>query len=214
MFMRIMKIENTTSTFGLVSRIQSGDHEAFSVLFEKYRKRISLLLYCRVGDHIRRQISIQDLVQETFLRAYRDFDRFKYLGPGSFMNWLSTIADHVVTDRGRHQNRQKRKAVDILRFRSDTNPQGPEPAISLTPSRIFAGQEKMEKLKEILNSLPEDYRQVIILAKVHGCLTEEIAQKMGRPRKSVPLLLHRALKRFRELYQRENRPAETPNGIR
>jgi len=199
-----MKVEDPTSTFGLISKIQSGDHEAFSVLFEKYRKRISLLLYCKVGDHIRQQVSVQDLIQETFLRAYRDFGRFKYLGPGSFMGWLSTIADHVVTDRSRLQNRQKRKAADILRFRSDTNPQGPDPAISVTPSRIYEGQEKLEELKKILNSLPEDYRQVIILAKVNGCLTEEIAQQMGKSRQNVSLLLHRALKRFRELYQKDN----------
>ncbi len=199
-----MKMENPTSTFGLISKIQSGDHEAFSILFEKYRKRISILLYCKAGNHIRQQLSIQDLIQETFLRAYRDFDRFQYLGPGSFMNWLSTIADHVLTDRGRFQNRQKRRAVNILGFRSETNPQGAEPAISLTPSRIFEGQERLEKLQKILDSLPEDYRRVIVLAKVNGCLTEEIAQQMDRSRQNVSLLLHRALKRFRELYESEN----------
>jgi RNA polymerase sigma-70 factor (ECF subfamily) len=199
-----MKIENPTSTFGLISRIQSGDREAFSALFEKYRRRISLFLYYKVGDHIRRQISIQELIQETFLRAYRDFDRFQYLGPGSFMNWLSTIADRVVADRSRLQNRKKRKAVDILRFRSDTNPQGPEPIVSLTPSRIFEGQEKLERLQKILDSLPEDYRRVIIQSRIEGCLTEEIARQMGRSRQNVSLLLHRALKRFRELYEKEN----------
>ena len=209
-----MSNANPTSTFGLISKIQSGDHDAFSVLFEKYRKKLALVLYYKVSDPIRLQVSIQDLLQETFLRAYRDFDRFKYLGPGSFMSWLCAIADHVVVDRGRFQNRQKRKAVSILRFRSQTNPRGPEPAVSLTPSRIFEEQEQLQKLKEILNSLPEDYREVIIQAKINGCLTEEIARRMGKSRQNVSITLHRALKRFRELYERESSHTGRPGGIK
>lgn len=194
------KIEGATSTFRLVSRIQSGDHDAFSLLFEKYSRRLLLILKYKSGDQLTQRISFQDLMQETFLRAYRDFDGFEYRGPGSFLHWLSKIADHVIADQARYQTRKKRRAVDLLGFRSASNPNGPEPTISLTPSRIYQGMEGLKKLTEALDSLPENYKQVLVLSKVHGCLTEEIAKHLGIPNQKAALLLHRALKRFREIY--------------
>jgi RNA polymerase sigma factor (sigma-70 family) len=59
-------------------------------------------------------------------------------------------------------------------------------------------------LKEILDSLPEDYRQIIVMAKIKGYLTEEISRITGKSRQNVSLLLHRALKRYRELLEMED----------
>jgi len=83
-------------------------------------------------------------------------------------------------------------------LRSPSNPGGFEPADSKTPSRLFAARQGVEALLQKLDDLPEDYRQVILLARFEQLTTAEIAERLGKPREAVSLLLHRALKRIRE----------------
>jgi RNA polymerase sigma-70 factor, ECF subfamily len=191
-----------TTSFGAVERAKGGDSAAFTTLFAKYRRRLAALLRFRAGPELLASVEIDDLLQETFLRAFRDIERFHYASPGSFWNWLCAIAGHVVEDAGRFQGRQKRQAAEVVRFRSVTNPNGPDPIDARTPSLLLREKEAVAAFFERLDGLPEDYRQVILLAKVEGLSTSEIAAKLGRSRENTALLLHRALKRFRALEQR------------
>ncbi|MGO9270443.1 MAG: RNA polymerase sigma factor [Terriglobia bacterium] len=197
-------MEPVTSSYGLIERIKNGDQEAFSVLFAKYRSRLAVLIHYRMGPELGQRYEVDDILQDTFLQAFRDFDRFTYRTPGSFMSWLACIADHVLADLARSQGRQKRHAAEMLRFRSESNPSGPEPVDSKTPSRVLAEAEGVRALLEQLNSLPEDYRQAILLMKVEGLSTSEAAERLGKSNQATALLLHRALKRFRAL-QRSRR---------
>ena len=194
-----------TTTYELIDRIRNGDQEAFSVLFRKYRSRLAVLIHYRMGPELGRNYEVDDILQETFLQAFRDFDQFTYRTPGSFMSWLARIADHVLADLARAQGRQKRQAAEMLRFRSESNPAGPEPVDSKTPSRVLAEAEGVRGLLDQLNSLPQDYRQAILLMKVEGLSTSEAAARLGKSNEAMALLLHRALKRFRSL----PRPAAT-----
>jgi RNA polymerase sigma-70 factor (ECF subfamily) len=193
-------MEPVTSSHGLVERVQKGDREAFSLLFEKYRNRLAVIIHCRLGANLRRDADVDDVLQETMLRAFRNIDGFEYKAPGSFMSWLARIAEHVIVDLARSQNRQKR-AGEHVRFRSESNPGGPEPADSYTPSRIFRENESLGKFVETLGSLPEDYRRVILLAKVEGLTTSEVAQRLEKSNEATSLLLHRAIKRLRALHE-------------
>lgn len=188
-----------TSTFGLLERFRSGDQEAFTLLFQKYRPRLAVLVYYKLSDKLRARIEVDDVLQETFYAAARDVERFTYRSPGSFLQWLARIANNVVVDAARFESRHKRRASALLRFRSDSNPQGPDPVDSRTPSRVFSQKESVEQLLAQLDALPENYRQVILLAKFEGLTTREIAERLGKPRATVALLLHRALARLREL---------------
>jgi RNA polymerase sigma-70 factor (ECF subfamily) len=192
-------MEPATSSFGLIDRIKHGDREAFSALFGKHRSRLAVLIHFRMGPELSRLYEVDDLLQETFLKAFRDFEQFTYRSPGSFMSWLARIADHVLADLARSQGRQKRHAAEMLRFRSASNPAGPEPLDSKTPSRILAEAEGVRTLLDKLQSLPEDYRQAILLMKVEGLTTSEAAERLGKSNEATALLLHRALKRFRAL---------------
>ncbi|HUI43645.1 MAG TPA: RNA polymerase sigma factor [Terriglobia bacterium] len=192
-------MEPATSSHGLIERIKNGDPEAFSALFAKYRPRLAVLVHYRMGPELGRFYELDDILQEAFFKAFRDFDQFTYRAPGSFMSWLARIADHVLADLARTQGRQKRHAAGMLRFRSESNPSGPEPADSKTPSRVLAQAEGVRGLLDKLNSLPEDYRQVILLMKVEGLSTSEAAERLGKSNEATALLLHRALKRFRSL---------------
>ena len=193
-------MENATSTYDLLARIDQGDESAFTTLFERYQKRLALLIHYKLKPDLRRMADVEDVLQETFLEAFRDLKQFRYQKPGGFLGWLSRIADHVIADTARFHGRHKRRA-DLVRFRSEGNPDGPEPVDSATPSRLLAEKEGLQTLIQKLDKLPEDYRRAILLAKVEGLSNAEMAEQMGRTREAAALLLHRAIKRFRALQE-------------
>ena len=187
-----------TEAFELIERIRQGDGGAFTLLFEKYKRRLTILIYYKLDPKRRLPEDVEEILQETFLGAFEDLAQFQYRSPGSFLNWLSRIAEHVIADGARFQNRQKRSGGHATRFRSESNPNGPEPEVSITPSRILIQKQEVEILLGKLNDLPPHYREVL-LAKIEGLSTKEMAERFGKPRESVALLLHRAVRRFREL---------------
>jgi RNA polymerase sigma-70 factor (subfamily 1) len=193
-------MEPHTSSHGLVERVKQGDQDAFSQLFEKYRSRLAVLVHYKLGPDVRRDADVDDVLQETLLRAYRDIDRFEYQAPGSFMSWLARIADHVIVDMARSQNRQKR-AGEHVPLRSESNPGGAEPADYNTPSRIFTENESLGRFVQTLGRLPEDYRRVILLAKVEGLTTSEVAQRLEKSNEATSLLLHRAIRHLQALHE-------------
>ena len=193
-----------TSTLGLVERAKRGETEAFSLLFKNYRRRLAILIHYRMSPELRGQVDVDDILQESFLEASRQLGQFTYRSPGSFIAWLSRIAEHVIVDAARLHKRQKRDGGQKHAFRSDSNPNGPEPADSNTPSRIFAREERVRKILEKMDALSPEQREVILLAKFEGLSTEEIALRMEKSREAVALLLHRALKRLRESVQEED----------
>ena len=191
-------MESPTSTFTQLERARAGDEEALSRAFEKYRRRLAVLIHFKLSPRAREFSEVEDVVQETCLRAFRDIGHFSYQSPGSFLRWLSSIADHVIIDRVRYQSRERRAGEEVP-FRSASNPGGPEPADTKTPSRLFAQQEAVERLLGRLDALPEDYRQAILMARIEGLSTAEMAERLGKSRQAVALLVYRAVKRFRAL---------------
>jgi len=191
-----------TSSFGAVERVKGGDYQAFAALFAKYRRRLAALLRYKAGPELLAAVEVDDLLQETFLEAFRDIGQFHYESPGSFWNWLASIAGHVVADSARFQGREKRKAAAIVRFRSVGNPDGPDPLDSKTPTLLLSEKEAVEALFARLDLLPPDYREAIVLAKIEGLSTAGMAARMGKSREAAALLLCRALKRFRAIAAR------------
>jgi RNA polymerase sigma-70 factor, ECF subfamily len=187
-------METPTSSFGLLERIRQGDRAAFDLLFDKYRRRLAVLIYYKLDPQLRRSMEVDDVLQETLLRAFRGIDTFQYRNPGSFLHWISRIADHVLIDAARYQGRARRDAGEQAPLR-------PEPLDTHTPSRILAEQEGLAALVARLDSLPDQYREVILLAKIDGLATAEIAARLGKSREATALLLHRAVARFRQILE-------------
>jgi RNA polymerase sigma-70 factor, ECF subfamily len=187
-----------TSTCGLLDRVHKGDREAFALLFDQYSRRLAVLIHYRLSSELRASLEIDDVLQEVFFRAFRDIGKFEYRSPGSFMNWLSKIAGHVIVDLARFHGREQR-AGETVPFRSESNPRGPQPVDSMTPSRILRENEEVDTLIGKLSALPDDYREAILLAKVEGLSTAEVAERMGKSREAAALLVHRAVKRFRSM---------------
>src|ERR1043165_6123530 len=118
-------MDSPTSTFALLEKARSGDQAALSRLFEKHRRRLAVLIHYKLRPEARQVCDVEDLVQETHLRAFRDIERFTYQAPGSFLRWLSSIADHAIVDRMRYQNRECRAGEEVP-FRSEERRVGKE----------------------------------------------------------------------------------------
>ena len=185
-----------TSTFTLLEKARNGDEDALSRAFEQYRRRLAVLIHFKLDP--RESADAEDVLQETYLRAFRAVDRFEYQSPGSFLRWLSSIADSVIVDRVRYRGRERRAGEEVP-FRSESNPLGPEPRDSRTPSRLFAQEEALQRLLGRLAALPPHYRDAILMAKIEGLTTAEMAERLGRSRDEVAQLVFRAVKRFRAI---------------
>ena len=93
-------MDSPTSTHNLVERYKKGDQTAFSLLFRKYQRRLSVLVHFKMSAELRRRLEVEDIVQEVFLTAAQGLNRFSYQSPGSFKGWLSRIADHAIIPGG------------------------------------------------------------------------------------------------------------------
>lgn len=188
-----------TSTFGLLERFRRGDQDAFTRLFQKYRRRLAVLIHYRLSEAMRSRVDVDDVLQEVFFAAARDMNHFEYRAPGSFQKWLVRIAEHVIVDAVRFESRGKRRASALTRLRSKSNPGGPEPLDWTTPSRVLYRKEAFAQMVGLLDRLRPSYRQVILLTRMEGLSTAEAAERMGKSREAAALLLHRALRRLRQL---------------
>ena len=192
------------STLSLIERAREGDHKAFSLLLDGQRRRLSVLVHYRLGPELRRKVPPEDVVQETYLRAVRDYPQFEYRGPGSFLAWLAQISQHVIADQARRWETAKRKASAEVALEAGKGAADP-PRDPETPSRLLLGEERLRQILSLMDQLPDQYREVLLLSRFEGLTTGEIANRRGIPRSAVSLQLHRALSRLRELLAREEK---------
>jgi len=171
-----------------IQKAQEGDREAFEKLFISYRARIKALVESRLGSRLREAVEVDDILQETFLRAFESISRFRWEKDDSFFHWLSGIAINII-----------RKAASTRR----PTPFVEEEQIAksgTSPSKALRREERFDRLDEALEALSPEYRQVILLARVKGLPIEEVAKQMKRSRNAVSLLLLRATRKLRAVF--------------
>ncbi|QCO68067.1 RNA polymerase sigma factor RpoE [Luteimonas yindakuii] len=186
----------------LVSRVQRGDTAAFDLLVRKYQHRIAAL----IGRYIADWSEVQDVAQETFIRAYRAIGNFR--GDAQFYTWLHRIAvntakNHLVA----HKRRPPTDDIDV----SDAEQfdSGIRLRDSDTPERELMRQQMEQTVMRAVEALPEELRVAITLREVDGLSYEDIATRMGCPIGTVRSRIFRA----REAIDQELRPLmdnETP----
>ncbi len=108
-------MNSPTTTFLLLQQAKAGENLALSHAFDRTRRRLAIVVASKLAPAHRSFAGIDDIVQETCLRAFQDIHSFTYQSPGSFMRWLSTIAEHVIIDHFRHANRARRAAPPAAR---------------------------------------------------------------------------------------------------
>ena len=179
----------------LVRRVQRGDVAAFDLLVRKYQHRIAAL----IGRYVADWSEVQDVAQETFIRAYRAIGNFR--GDAQFSTWLHRIAvntakNHLVA----HNRRPPTDDIDI--DDAEQFDSGIRLRDSDTPERELMRQQLEQTVVRAVEALPEELRVAINLREVDGLSYEEIAERMGCPIGTVRSRIFRA----RDAIDRELRP--------
>ncbi len=173
----------------LVTRAQTGDRGAFDQLAVSVTDVVLAIIRRRVGPELREKLDAEDVLQETFLRAFRSIGEFRWEGERSFERWLSGIATNFILHSARKYG--LRKHLRIVRD---------PPASDVSPSRHQRREERLSRLNRSVDELSPEYREVVRLSRMEGLKIEEIAKRMGRSSSSVRNLLFRAMKQLRESF--------------
>ena len=173
----------------LVTRAKQGDQRAFEMLVVKYQRRIERL----IGRMVRDVDLVQDIAQESFIRAYRALPQFR--GDSAFYTWLYRIAI----------NTAKKALVELKRdplisegsFVADddgdeTSRVENELTDGETPEALLASKEIAGAVNAAIDALSEDLRQAITLREIEGLSYEEISDVMNCPIGTVRSRIFRA----------------------
>jgi len=190
-------------TVDLVGRIKGGDKEAFDNLFHHYIDKAKLIVRFKLGPHLRQKVESMDILQEAYLEAYRQFEKFEPGENSSFHRWLSTIIHNKINEHYERyfkvQKRDVRREVSLAeRVRGDgqasTDLGSMLPADQTTPSVVVNRKDQLAILEQALDRLPEDYRRVLILWRFEERPIQEIAKEFDRSEAACRMLIVRATK--------------------
>lgn len=173
-----------------MARTLAGDREAFRQIVLRHQGFLAQLCRRQTGD----PSSTEDLVQETFLRAYQKLGT--YSPRYRLSTWLARIALNVARDHGR-----RRRVRDAALSRVEQGAVGHSalPSASLAPDRAAEGREVSERVEAALDSLPEEQREVLVLTLWGGCSQREAAAALEVPLGTVKSRQRAALSKLRAL---------------
>jgi RNA polymerase sigma-70 factor (ECF subfamily) len=170
---------------------------------ELYRNYLTLLARLHIGRRLQGKVDAADLVQETFLRAHRDFARFRGTTEAELAGWLRRMLAASLGSLLRRYLGAQRRDVRLerqLAVEMDQSSQVLDQGLmarSTSPSQKATHREQAVILADALGQLPADYREVIILRHMEGLNFPEVARQMGRTVDSVKKLWTRALVQLR-----------------
>jgi RNA polymerase sigma-70 factor (ECF subfamily) len=171
----------------IVRRVQSGDVRAFELLVAKYQRRILRL----IARFIRDPAEVEDLAQDTFMRAYRAIAQFR--GDSAFYTWLYRIAVNTAKKSLADGKRDRVIAqTDTENEDGETFADGEQLTDDATPEAEMASRQIAEAVNAAVEDLPEELRQAITLREVEGLSYEEIAELMQCPIGTVRSRIFRA----------------------
>lgn len=172
----------------LVDRVKRGDAKAFELLVVKYQRRIERLIARMVRD----TDLVQDLAQETFIRAYRALPQFR--GESAFYTWLYRIAVNTAKKALVELRRDPVMTEAALAPADDDETSSPksEPTDMATPEAVLASKEIAATVNAAIEALSEDLRQAITLREIEGLSYEEISEVMNCPIGTVRSRIYRA----------------------
>jgi RNA polymerase sigma-70 factor (ECF subfamily) len=134
----------------------------------------------------------RDLVQETFLNAYRGLPHFR--GDAQFATWLYRIASRVCLAMRRRRKGEPQHELSLEEFipTSDGELRLQIPADGLSPEEALANKQLRRALRQAIQGLPAKYRLVLVLRDMEGLSAKEVGTIMGLNERAVKSRLHRA----------------------
>lgn len=158
----------------LVTRTLAGDVRSYEELVRRYERLVGRVVY----SYARREISVEDLVQETFLRAY---DRLETFNPDyRFKTWLLAIANNLGVDTLRRRR-------ELVEFNPETHAQ-----VSRSPEAEAVDADRSRGVREAIATLPETYGVPLVLRYTEGLSYAEIAEVLSITVPAVKSRLFRA----------------------
>ncbi len=174
----------------LVERVQRGDQRAFEMLVVKYQRRIERLIARMVRD----VDLVEDIAQETFIRAYRALPNFR--GDSAFYTWLYRIAVNTAKRALIGLKRDPLLTESAMGAAAEDEGEGSRVENELTdgetPESILASRQVAEAVNEAIAALSEDLRQAITLREIEGLSYEDISEMMNCPIGTVRSRIFRA----------------------
>jgi RNA polymerase sigma-70 factor, ECF subfamily len=186
--MRTALMENPqVDDSALVAQSLAGDQLAFQRLVERHQTR----LFSLVRHYTRNAVEIEDLVQETLLKAYARLASFQ--SQSSFYTWLYRIATNTILDWLKRQGRNPVQSVEDIEVSMPASPRA-----VMRPDARLAQEEIARITQEILAELPEIFRTVLVLREFEDLAYQEIADVLGISIGTVESRLFRARARFKD----------------
>jgi RNA polymerase sigma-70 factor (ECF subfamily) len=169
----------------LVEKVQKGDMQAFSKLYDYYVEKIYKYFYFKTA-----QEEAFDLTETVFLKVWDNIRSYRRKGGSSFSSWLFRIAHNLL--------------VDHYRFRQDPLELDPErPDQKTDNSPVFLAEQSLSRrsLKEAMSRLKEEHREVITLAFINGLDNPELSQILKKNEGTLRVLKFRALKELKRILE-------------
>jgi RNA polymerase sigma-70 factor, ECF subfamily len=153
--------------------------EAFDALYDKYLKKVYTYVYYRVGN----VEDAEDITESVFLHALIHLERYEDRGI-PFSAWLLRIAHNLTANWYRDSSRRRLVGLESAESVHDS---------LLTPEEVVERKEDIQELKRVLEKLPEERQQALILRYAEGMRHKEIGEVMGKSAGAIKVLVHRSL---------------------
>jgi RNA polymerase sigma factor (sigma-70 family) len=176
----------------VVKRVVAGEKALFEILMRRYNQTVFRI----VRSYLRNDIEVQDIMQNTYLKA---FDKlYQFQGLSSFSTWLIRIAINEALLRIKdikkdnviflHPDRQSHEILPINQI----------PDQQMNPEKAIIRQEAGQLLEQAIDNLPEKYRIIYMLKEVEGLDNAAVGQSLGISESNIKVRLHRAKKLLKE----------------
>lgn len=177
--------------------------------FEQFRSYLYLLARSHIGRRNRARLDPSDIVQQTLLHAHQKQSQFRGKSDAELMGWLRQILANNLADAVRGLARVKRdvsreRSLDCDVDDSFTHVDGWLAVVQSSPSQKVVRAEELIRLADALTSLPLSQREAIVLHHLQGLPLVEVSEQLEKTPAAVAGLLHRGLKRLRELMSKES----------
>jgi RNA polymerase sigma-70 factor (ECF subfamily) len=172
--------------------------------FEQYRSLLCLLVRSCIGVRYRARLDPSDIVQQTLFDAHQKQGQFRGRSEAELMAWLKQILANNLADAVRGLARAKRdvrreRRIDQQLADSFTRAEGWLVSVHSSPSEQAVRSEELLLLADALSNLPELQREAIVLHHLQGLPLADVGRQLDKTPAAVAGLLHRGLKRLREL---------------
>ena len=182
----------------------AGDRAALERLLLSHYSRLAAHVARKFPAALRGVLGEEDVLQETFVEAFRRIGSFEQQGPEAFYGWLAMIASHRLADAVKAERALKRGGGQVA-GEANLDVSGRSVIALLeqlavqdyTPSRSVARHESVWAVQVALAGLKEEYREALRLRYIEGLSLGEVAARMGRTERAVDNLCDRGRKRLR-----------------